>query len=423
MSPLELNQTLADFQTISHYQNGDQFAVENNHLVLDKKGPFQGLSRMIKNIRQGGHNRYTVTTYMEGLAGRVEKLTQSELNKNALPLIQLRSAVSDIQYKYRPDLLSFQSALPSRRMSAVYDRLRKATNSLSFDYPPDTNFNQLNLTDPAFPSQFTPPKGIKGFRINQLSQELENKKEGKAKTVALSILKFSSFILASPIAVFSSGLKVLIWNPIELLIRREIRTQSPIGWLADVFFDSQFAPNTRRLKMERYAHWLLYADKVTDEQVIAFKQLGWIGKELNLSTLQVRLDSFEELKAALKDVGYTKSLEMIERDASLEQRLKQGIEQGSVSVSSFLKQCSVDTCESWHLYHFAKQNTNKLPKIITGSQSLSYNHLKQVIVTAIHHKECKTIELPSGYKPSGSILLALKKAGFKQTNQDWIYTR
>ncbi|NGX60116.1 MAG: hypothetical protein KR126chlam3_01281 [Chlamydiae bacterium] len=399
-----LAQTLRDLQVITQYRSGDLFAaVSKGQLVLDKQGFWQGPARIIKNILFGGYNRDAVTNYMEDLATRVENLSKDQLEENALQLIRLGSAVSDIQYIYRPESCSFQSNHYCERLSKVFDHIHEVTKELKGSYPPETDFNQLDLFDTTFPSFYKPPEGIVPGRILQLSEELNSQRVGKIKKIAMNIFKIIAIVFAFPLSVLAGSLKILIWNPVELLCRGEIRTRIPLVWLIDQLYPGKSVH--AKSKMARYASWLFYGKEVNKTHLDAFAKLPWIGEKFDLSFLdEVVVKNLGELKLALKENGYTKPLEMIENDDSLQESLEQIFKEKRIPLSRILNYFYIPPYEKIRLLKTEEWESLVLESLENGfeikktEKSISYSQVKLAIEVAVKHPECRMIRLPLSFK-------------------------
>jgi len=330
----------------------DRLSIVDGHLLLEKG----------TGDREWGFTNTPITKdpsavadYLESLITKTAKelLSNLQASKNDTPAYyeqvallnrqskRLYSRISSLQYSFRFSFFETTYAKRYLNLCELADNFSREVNTFKYTLrkPPlsERTTQHIDYNERTWAIKYHYPKKV------PLEETVAAAK--KALTFAERIqtrplltrtfLIIGSMVLLAP-SMFLSALKIILWDPFELIIRGTVTTRSPFNLAIKWLGEGLFSPRNPHLKAyQLYCTQLLHCPIITDEVAKAFEQLAPQADVLDLGYAE--LFSFardlDELKPFIKEhdlpgaLSLAKFIEFIKNscDEAPDRRIKLGV--------------------------------------------------------------------------------------------------
>jgi hypothetical protein len=298
----------------------DQLSIVNGHLHLEKG----------TEDSEWGFTSTPVTKDPSAIADHLESLIKSTAKELLSTLLTSKSdtpafyeqvsllhrqskclykRVSSLQYTFRSSIFDSNYA---QRYSDLFklaygfsDEVKKFKSTLAKPPLSERAAQHLDYNERTEASKYYYPKRVPlKETVAAAKKALSLAEQKKPKSLLMrTFLIIGSITLLVP-SMFLTGLKILFWNPFELLIRGRVTTRSPynltLKWLGEGLFESK---NAHLSAYQDFCTQLLHCPEITDEVARAFDLLAPRAEVLDLG--QAELFSFardlDELKLFIEE--------------------------------------------------------------------------------------------------------------------------
>lgn len=471
---------IQDLETIAKIQFGDKLAVQREGvqptLVITEGGFLQASIRLYNDFVHGGYNRNAVAKHLETLASKTnnlvnqydlqnpnfENISPAEYKKFTQLLKNVVKKLADTQYVYRKSAAGRNLAPTIHLFQEIKTFLKEKVKTnphifhllpkekIDFNAPINHSHVKLNLS-----------RSHSIEDVLQLAQSAKKQIPPTWKKIFIYTAAFFSSLCAGLLLSLPTIFKILVWNPIEYLVRGEITTNTPLSWWRKAINvqTAKVLPKGPAQALIHYSCQLLTASELTDAYIQGFCQLAdHVGDEVNLALVGLGSNNVDELldmctheesmeapedllnpgpiaKETLQAYIGNSMMELrpfycfLVRNYAVLKWLDDPYWSGSGSDMSKLTKLKNDfrgeetdavTRKNYCLSRVLLEPKNRLdPSVISA------RNLEKVIEAAAKNKQCKEFHLPLNAHRQPNIKAALEKGGFKQLDPryDWRWSR